>query len=319
MRRIGRIGLFLLIMAWGLAGAARAEEYRLMDGTHIWGTVSAFDEQGVVFRLDSGGFSDRVSWSKFDQASLKKMAQDSKLKPYAEPFIELPPEVRPKPKKIVVKEVPKVNLPRRASLFSLFSAPIGLFMLGLLYLGNLLAGYEIAIYRERPAGAVCALSALLPVVGPIVFLASPSAEREAPAPSAPAPEAAAAGSAAAATSKKIPTAAGSGLRMARSSQTGKAAGKLEPRVYDRSEFTFDRRFIETTFSGFFRVVPGPDVRDLVLVIKTPKKEVATQRVTRMTGTDMFVQPIGGGAQEVRIRLGEIAQIILRPKDEKGRK
>ncbi len=311
----------LLVVTVLLCGTAWSSEvYRLMDGTRYWGRVANFNEQGVVFLLDSGEFSKRVPWSKFDQETLKKMAKDSKLRPFAEPFIEIPPEARPKPKPIVVHEPPRVPLPQNmVGLGQLFVTPLGLFMLMAVYLANLLAAYEIAFYRNRPVGLVCGLSAVFPGIAPLAFLASPTLETEAapaemPAEPVPAPQPAGASAGGATSRQVLPS---SGLRLATTKKESGAQQSFQRKVYDRSQYTFDRRFIETTFQDFFRLVPTPATRDLVLVIKTPKREIVAKRISRMTGTDMYVVPAQLGAQEVRVRLGEISQIIVRHKDDRS--
>ena len=310
----------LLVVTALLCGTAWSSEvYRLMDGTRYWGRVANFNEQGVVFLLDSGEFSRRVPWSKFDQETLKKMAKDPKLRPFAEPFIEIPPEKRPKPKPIVVHEPPRVPLPQNmVGVSQLFVTPIGLFMLMVVYLANLLAAYEIAFYRNRPVGLVCGLSAVFPGIAPLAFLVSPTMESEAvPAemPAEPAPATPSAGASGGATSQQVLPS--SGLRLATAKKESGAQPAVQRKVYDRSQYTFDRRFIETTFQDFFRMVPPPSIRDMVLVIKTPKREIVAKRISRMTGTDMYVIPAQLGAQEVRIRLGEISQIIIRHKDDRS--
>jgi hypothetical protein len=305
---------------------ALADEYKLTDGTTIWGTVSDANESGVVFRLDSGGFSDRISWGKFSDPTLEILASDPKMREFAEPFIPVPPEARPKPKPVVVREdYPKVELPAgRTTIFSSLTTPIGLAILGLLYVANLLAGYEVALYRNRPVSVVCGLSAVLPLVGPLAFLASPSLEappsefeeeaelEEAEAgPAVPEP-----GSPGGATSRKVGAPPrSSSLRMAASTKGSK--GPAEKKVYNRSEHTFNRRFIETQFSGFFRVVPTDAEKDMVLVIKTPKQEYVARRISRISATEMYVQLLQAGSKEVRVVLGEIAQIIVRHKDDKS--
>ena len=64
----------------------------------------------------------------------------------------------------------------------------------LLYAANIYAGYEISIFRARPPALVCGVSAVLPLIGPIIFLSMPTkiARRgdlgdRAPAPPAEAP------------------------------------------------------------------------------------------------------------------------------------
>lgn len=333
MRRI-YVVLLLLCLGALAAGAGRAGEFKLTDGSTIYGDVSAFDENGVVFRLRSGGFSERISWGKFSQEALKSLAEDPRAREFAEPFIEIPPEARPrpKPKPVVLKEVPRVELPPgRTTFFSSFSRPMGLLMLAVLYAANLLAAYEIAQFRNRPVAVVCGVSALLPLLGPLIFLASPtmietSAGDEAfavPPPAEAAPAVAAAGSPAAASRGALgmvgvpPPMGGTGLRVA-AAAAEQSTGRVEPKIYKRGDYTFNRRFIETQFSGFFRLVPSDAEKDLVLVIKTPKQEYLAKRISRISAAEMFVQPIQVGAKEVNVSIGEIAEIQVRHKDDLGR-
>ena len=230
-----------------------------------------------------------------------------------------------------MKEVPRVERPiGRTTFFSSFASPLGLGIFALLYLANLFAAYEIARYRNRPVAGVCTVSALLPVLGPLIFLASPTlgheaaAEADGQAADAAAPGVPAAGSAGGATSRKvgvgIPAApAGGGLRVAAAAE-GKPgeAGKGARKVFKRGDYTFNRRFLETQFSGFFRIVPLEAEKDLVLVINTPKQEYVGRRISRISSNELFLQlQQGGGTKEVRVLFGEIAQITVRHKDDTG--
>jgi hypothetical protein len=304
-----------------------------MDGATVYGEVSALDENGVVFKLRTGGFSERISWSKFGQDALKELATNPKAKEFAEPFIEIPPESRPrpKPKPVVLKDVARVELPPgRTTFFSSFTAPIGLLLLGVLYVANLLAAYEIASYRNRPVAVVCGVSALLPLVGPLIFLASPTLEYhsteeelEPPPVGEAAPGIAAAGSPAAGTARSLgtvgvpPPMGGTGLRVAAVAEKG-GGGHVEAKIYKRGDYTFNRRFIETQFSGFFRLVPNEAEKELVLVVKTPKQDYLARRISRISANEMFIQPIQTGAKEVSVVIGEIAEIQVRHKDDTGR-
>lgn len=324
MRRFFARWLLLALSCSLLVPFPRAAEFKLEDGSTIRGRVSRGDEYGIIFKLDTGGFSSRYSWGKFSQDTLKQLVLDPKLQEHAEPFIEIPPEERPKPKPIRLQEVAKVELPSgRTSFFSSFTAPLGLAILVLLYAANLYAAYEIAIFRNRPVAVVCGVSALIPVVGPLIFLASPSLEgepEEALMPGeevAPAAEPAVAPAAAGKTSRKVGLPSGGGLRMA---AVAKTRGKKEPadaKVYKRGDYTFNRRFIETQFSGYFRIVPTDAERDMLLVVKTAKREYVAKRISRITANEMFVQMMQTGGKEVRITLGEIAEIVVRHKDDKG--
>jgi len=306
---------------WGPAWAA---DYKLLDGSTISGEISDGNDYGVAFRLDIGGFSKRISYSKFTQEALKLLAENPKLKPMVEPFIELPPEfTKPKPKPTIrLRGVPRADRPPgRTTFFSSFTTPLGLVILGVLYLANLLAAYEIARYRNRPVALACGLSALLPVLGPIIFLVSPSLE-PAEESEATAPEEALGGPAipqasspAGATSRKVgvpaPLAAG-GLRMAAAAKTEE---RTEAKAYKRGDYTFNRRFFETQFSGFFRVVPTDADKDMVLVVTTAKAEYVGKRISRISAADFFLQLLMPAGKEVGISFAEVAQIAVKHKDE----
>lgn len=331
MRRI-YVALIALILGGLVARGVWAGEFKLMDESTIYGDVADFNETGVVFKLKTGGFSERISWSKFSQTALKTLAEDPKAKEFAEPFIEIPPEARPrpKPKPVVLKEVPRVELPTgRTTFFSSFGSPMGLLILAMLYGANLLAGFEIAKYRNRPVAVVCGLSALVPLVGPLIFLASPTLVEHAPeesleAPVMEEPAPAIAGSGVAAkTSRSLgtvgvpPPPSGTGLKVAAVAKGG-GGGHVEAKIYKRGDYTMNRRFIETQFSGFFRIVPSEAEKDLVLVIKTPKQEYIAKRISRISSNEMFVVPIQTGAKEINVGFGEIAEIQVRHRDDTGR-
>jgi hypothetical protein len=236
-----------------------------------------------------------------------------------DPFIELPP-APPKPKPTIhLREVPRVDRPQgRTTLFSSATAPLGLAILGLLYLANLLAAYEIAVYRNRPVALACGLSALLPLVGPLIFLVAPSLEptdqpetnvsEEALAGPGVAPAA----SPASATSRKVGVPSGGGLRVA---AVEKGGGKVEAKVYKRGDYTFNRRFVETQFSGFFRVVPTEAEKDMALVVTTAKEEYVGKRISRISSNEFFLQLLQAGGKEVGISFSEVAQIAIKHKDE----
>lgn len=317
----------LLALVSGLATALVAGEFKLEDGETIHGTPSGSDDYGVTFKLDSGPFSQRVSWGKFTQDSLKELVKDPRLRPMVEPFIEIPPEAKPKPKPIIVKDPPRVERPiGKTTFFSSATTPVGLLIFGILYLANLFAAYEIAIYRLRPPALVCGLSALLPVLGPLIFMASPTlepgaAEADPAVGTAVAPGVAAAGSPAGATSRQVvsapatPAAGGGGLRVA--ADGAAAGGKVQTKVYNRNDYMFNRRFIETQFSGFFRVVPTDAEKDLVLLVKTPKNDFLAKRISRISANEMFLQLVAG--KEVNVSFGEIAQITVCDKDDPAAK
>ncbi len=323
MRRTS-VFLLLLAVAGLFWGSGWAGDYELLDGSTISGQISDGNDYGVAFRLDIGGFSKRISYSKFTQEALKLLAEDPKLKPMVEPFIELPPEfTKPKPKPTIrLRDVPTADRPSgRTTFFSSFTTPLGLVILGVLYLANLLAAYEIARYRNRPVALACGLSALLPVLGPLIFLVSPSLE-PAEEPEAAQPDEALGGPAipqasspAGATSRKVGVPAppaGGGLKVA---AVAKTDDKTEAKVYKRGDYTFNRRFFETQFSGFFRVVPTEADKDMVLVVTTAKAEYVGKRISRISAGDFFLQLLQSAGKEVGISFAEVAQIAVKHKDE----
>jgi hypothetical protein len=296
------------------SSAVLAGQYRLTNNDVIAGEPRSFNDEGVVFRLDVGGLSPRISWTRFSQEALRELAKIPAARRYAEPFIEIPPEVRAKERekrKIEVREAPRVDRPEpgEAGAMAMFTTPAGLVIVGLFFLANLLAAYEVALYRNRPPALVCAVSAILPVAGPILFLSMADQEavqgeelpEHAEAMHAAAPAAAAAG-------------AGGGLSLAAGAEKP-AGGAFVPVVYKRGDTTFNRRFFESKFPGFFRVVPAEAEKDLVLVIKTVRGEYVAKRISRIASNELHVQPQRGG--EVMVQFAEMTEIQVRHKDAKA--
>jgi len=318
MRRLHLLSVIALL-TWLPLLTGRAGEYKLANGNVLRGEVASTDEDGLVVKLDVGGFSRREAWINLSQETLKELAKDPKVAPLVEPFIELEPEeikAKEKQKEIVVKEVPN-RMERPAGKISLASAmmtPIGLGLLLVLFLTNLYAAYEIAGFRHHPVALVCGLSVIAPIVGPIIFLSLPAATPGHAEAGAPAPEAAPPIGGAKATTSHVPPAAASGLSLASSTKAG-GGGQAVPQTFTRGETTFNRRFFETKFAGFFRVVPGEAEKDLVLDIKVVRGEYVAKRITRISSNEMHVQVLNGG--EVMIQFAEITTVIVRHKDAKS--
>src|SRR5881296_2676418 len=133
MRRFHSIGLVALLGGL-IAGIASADEFKLANGNILRGELASADEDGLVVKLDVGGFSKREPWINFSQETLKELAKDSKVAPLVEPFIELEPEqikAREKQKDIVVKPVSNrmERSPTKPSLKAAFITPLGLVIL----------------------------------------------------------------------------------------------------------------------------------------------------------------------------------------------
>jgi hypothetical protein len=172
--------LFWIILSLGLCGgltAARADTFGLTDGTALSGDIVMFNDAGATLRTITDSYTN-VAWPKFSQDTLKQLGKNPKARAFAEPFIEAPP--KPKAAEIEVHDVSRLELPPRQPLFAaLLSSSVGFVILLMIYAANVYAGYEIAIVRGRPIGLVMGVSAVLPIVGPIIFLSLPT-PKEAP-------------------------------------------------------------------------------------------------------------------------------------------
>jgi len=322
MRRFHSIWL-AVCLSGHLGGIAFADEFKLANGNILRGELASTDEEGLVVKLDVGGFSKREPWINFSQETLKELARNPKVSSLVEPFIELEPEqikAREKQKEIVVKPVP--NRMERSStkpgLIAAFVTPLGLVILAVLMLANLYAAYEIARFRQQPMALVCGLSILLPGLAPLIFLCLPMrvehAHAEAGAEEAIAAEAV--GTPAKATSAFGSQGHQSSLSLAAAQK--QEGGGTQQQTYARGEFTFNRRFFETKFPGFFRVVPSEAEKDLVIVIKAARGEYVGKRISRISSNEMHVQLQSGNASaEVSIPFVEIQTVQIRHKDAKS--
>jgi hypothetical protein len=89
----------------------------------------------------------------------------------------------------------------------------------------------------------------------------------------------------------------------------------EPIIFPRGEFSFNRRFFETKFAGFFRVIPTEAEKDLVLVIKASRGEFVGRRISRITPNELYLQVVKDNASaEEMIPFAEIAEVQIRHKD-----
>jgi len=304
--------LFGTLLSLGLCGwvtAVRADSFGLTDGTAISGDVVMFNDSGVTLRTPTDSYTN-VVWPKFSQGALKQLAQNPKARGFVEPFIETPP--KPKAEEIRVHDVSRLGLPPQQSLFAaLLSSSVGFVVLLLIYAANVYAGYEIAIVRSRPIGLVMGVAAVLPILGPIIFLSLPM-PREAPPEEAQAqPEAQtfAVPGAAAPVAESV-TAGG-----VHAVPAGGKGGYPEAQVFQRGQYMFNRRFFETKFSGFFSVVRRPAEKDLVLVIKAGRTSLIAQRITRIASNEAHFEVVQGGArQEVMVPFADIQEIQLKHKD-----
>jgi len=314
VRKFNLTGLALCFCVW-LAPLALAETYPLLDGTSVTGeVVLPARPEGVNIRTSPGNYQ-FVGWTNFTQAGLQELVKNDKLAPFAEPYVEITEEEMLKKTEVVIKPPPRLERPANGSLLgALFHSSVGIFTLLLIYAANLYAAYEIAVVRAYPVPMVCGIAAVAPFVGPVIFLCLPTrmdksaqeiVEEEAP------PEAATTDHASMADAS--PGAAHSSLHLAHTEAP--AASLPETQVFKRGQFTFNRRFLETKFSGFFGVVRRDNEKDLVFLIKSARGDFTVNRITRIAANDMHVEIRKGAAtSEVQIPFGEIQEIHLKHKD-----
>src|SRR5277367_3067125 len=104
---------------------ARADSFSLVDGSSVAGDIVTFDDFGVKFRTPDGSYTDRVPWAKFSQDSLRQLANNPKIQPLVEPFIETPLSERPAKPEVKVHDVTRLERPPAQSFFgALFGSSI---------------------------------------------------------------------------------------------------------------------------------------------------------------------------------------------------
>ena len=301
--------------------SSEANQYLLFNKTIIEGEIVDISEEGIVVKADSGDFGHRIDWVDLSQDSLKQIVKEHpESYDYADPYIELPRVEREGLQEIPIHEVQHPVIPdRKAGMLASLMTPMGMVMLGLLLFANVYVAYEIAAYRNQAPALVCAVSALLPVLGPIIFLSLPSREHyeesvaEAStddgygySPPPPPPSQGGVG---------VP--GGGGLSLATRDEAPEEGAPFQTKVFSASQHTMNRRFIESQFAGFFRVVPSPAEKDLVLVFKTPKQTYVAKRVSRISSNDCHIQLLrAGGTTEKQLGFSEIEEIRIRHKDAK---
>lgn len=292
--------------------------YQLITGLNVTGEAIAPDANGVVIKLTATTFSDRIHWTNFTELALKKMAEDDpKVKPFVAPYIldepDMPAQVKKRPE-IKPKSVPRVARPDpQAGLGALFSSTLGWVLLGVLYLANLYAGYQIGLLRRYNLILICGASALLPLLGPLVFLCLPSSFGSA----ASGEQEAVAAEEQAYAETAAQGAAGAAAEAAPASPPPATTGKrpAAPTVYERGQFTFNRRFFETKLAGFLRVVPSEAERDMVVCFESARGRYVGNRIVRIMPNEVCLQVTKGGASsEVSIPFNDIKSVTVRHKE-----
>jgi hypothetical protein len=289
---------------YGLLAAARADTFSLADGTSMTGDIVKFSDSSMTLRLADSTYTN-LMWGRLSQDSFRQLAKNPKIKPFVEPFIEIPESERPKKPEVKLNEVTRLEVPPKQSFFgALASSSVGLFALLLIYAANVYSGFEIAIVRNRPKGLIMGIAAVLPILGPIIFLAMPMHVEPAPVEAQVEVEPttfAVPGQTVEPAAEEIQITAGSWQKP--------AAGQ----VFKRGQFTFNRRFIETKFAGFFTEPRSGADANSDFILKTAAGEFAVERITRIDVSDMQVA-IGEARQEFTVPFADIQEIQIKPKD-----
>jgi hypothetical protein len=332
---VKRLYWSLGLLIWVLVGSLRAEilTFSLLNGESVVGEPifnSKTIDSGVQIKIDEGNYQ-TISWTKFSQQDLKKLVEIPKIGTYAEPFIDRPAPVKAKATRPApnLASPPHLEQPAPQSLVgTLFSSGVTLFVLLALYGANIFAAYEVAIFKARPPAVVAGLAAIpfLGFLATVVFLAMPSlmavsapidhthAAPGEPHPEMPIPVPAADDSVNPMRSDQAAHPAS--LHLAHSeADTDVVSALPQTAVFQRGQYTFNRRFFETKFAGFFGVVRRDADRDMILVIKTMRGEHTAQRISRIAANDLHLQVQHGAAsQEVLVTFAEIQEIRLKHKN-----
>jgi hypothetical protein len=315
IRRFAQCALIVFAFS-GAFLQLRADVYELSNGEKIEGDPISFDARGVVFKKTDQSFAPRVSWTNFTDAALKRLSEFPEGKKFAEELMvdeEIPQEEAAAQLEIKPQPVPRLDrLPPSAGLLGMARSPLGLALLILVYLANIYAGFEVAVFRNYPVWVVCLMAALFPLVGPIIFLCLPTRVHSHAHPAYETPvehlqpeEAHAAYAEAQVHAAAAPAAAPPQEKSAAPAAT----------VYQRGTTTFNRRFFETKLANFMRVVPSEQDKDLVLVVKSARGEHIGSRISRVTPSDLCLQVNKGGASaEVSLPFTEIKEVQVCHKD-----
>lgn len=304
---------------------------RLVDGTTVKGKIIDPIDEGVIVDLDTGGgFSRRYHWSEMDIPTLESFSRFPQINRFVRDYI---PKERSQIRNISLLEPPPVKKPNegRGFLGALFSTPLGIGFLVLIYALNIWVGIEVAIFRGHPVALVAGASAIMPLISPLIFYFIPAessyteeyimddeefVEEEAAAPASGTPS-----NTGAPKGFSIPEPEGGGLSLSgAASKKPSAGGALAPgqrRVYKRGQVDINRSFIEQTFPPFFRtVITGPE-KDQVIDFKTPKATMTAKRISRMSSNEVYVMLQSGGTEDKGIKIAEISEIVVRHKDDRG--
>lgn len=297
------LGLWLLLAARVLA----AETLTQTDGTSVTGDIVKTDDNGVMVHTTSDAYA-TIEWGKLSQDSLKHLADNPKLKAYVDPFIEPTAKERPPKQEVKITYEQRVTLPEHPSIFGgLVGSSLGLFLLLVIYAANLYAAFEVAVVRGQPLALVIGLSAVLPIIGPIIFLAQSTkrVSMDEPTQGEPAP-----GEPGYTPTSTIAVPGQEEVQVVGSSwQSSQEEKKAEPQVFSRGKFTFNKRFIETKFAGFIGEPKG-EAKTNSMSMKTSKGVVTVECIKQVGAAEAILETPHG---QMTVAFADIQEVILTPK------
>jgi hypothetical protein len=290
--------------SWPVWAQGQPQTLKLADGGVVVGRIISAKDQFVQVALDSGGTPSytNVFWVKLSQETLQELTNNRTTAPFANIFLDPPvrgARATATKKAITIKPPPRLDRPTSGNFFA---SPIILTLLFLIWVANVYAGWEVGIYRQWPAAMTAAVAAFVPILGPLLFLVMPThrhkqavVEEVAPVEEAPIPM------------EEAPVAV-------------VEAGPAKPAApqtitFARGQTTFNRRFFETKFAGFLKMVPGEAERDKVLYFKSARGEFTGHRLSKVEPNELYLQIRKGAATEdVMIPYTEISEVQIKHKD-----
>jgi hypothetical protein len=303
--------IFLMWLAASRAGA-QVESFQLETGESVSGEFISADKDGLQLKTADGSYQ-RTPWIKFSEESLKDLVKNPKARPFVTPLIEATLDEQMKKAAVEYKPGPRLERPVAGSkIGALFASPLGVFMFLVLYLANLYAAYEIAIFRNHLAIVTCGVSAVAPFIGPVAFLCLPGRPFVTDETAKAGAEAVAETGEAVAADAEQPSAAGQSQ-----AEPGHAATLAipQPVTYLRGQYMFNRRFFETKLAGFLRVVPSAAEKDMLIVMKSSRGEYVGKRISRITPNELFLHTFKGDVTEdVLIPFNEVLEVVVKHVD-----
>lgn len=294
-----RISLFIVSLWLLTASFASAETFSLTDGGAVTGDIVKFDDGGLMLKTPADTYTN-IAWARFSQDALKQVSANPKIKPLAEPFLEPEPAQRVQKAEISVNDVKRMERPEPSLFGGLFKSPLGWFLLLVIYGANLFAAYEISIVKARSAAQVMGVAAVLPIIGPIIFLVM---KINMPEPVNAEEEALAAEVVAAQKPRTE-------IEIEEASWKPQAEKKTEAQIFARGKFTFNKRFLETRFGDFTGAATGPLAQKFTLEVKTMKGAIAVERIAQIGQNEIILETADG---QVSVPLADLQEVKLNPK------